>query len=120
MKPIIDKQVDWSVNAADFAEFFLQADSEQQAAVLLEMMARYETNHLEMQMLFARDDMREEERSKVCEMLRMMASMIEGPTPPCEHGVADGEYCEPCNREYKRAAVESEVEDRSRQPGRSN
>lgn len=26
----------------------------------------------------------------------------------CEHDVPDGEYCEPCNREYKRAAAEFE------------
>jgi hypothetical protein len=25
----------------------------------------------------------------------------------CGHGVADGEYCEPCNKEYKRARKES-------------
>jgi hypothetical protein len=28
----------------------------------------------------------------------------------CEHGVPDGEYCEPCNREYKRAAREAGLE----------
>lgn len=26
----------------------------------------------------------------------------------CEHGVQDGDWCEPCNKEYKRAAVENE------------
>lgn len=26
--------------------------------------------------------------------------------PWCEHGVAEGEYCRPCNAEYKRAAIE--------------
>jgi hypothetical protein len=25
----------------------------------------------------------------------------------CEHGIADGDYCESCNREYKRAAMEN-------------
>lgn len=25
----------------------------------------------------------------------------------CEHGVIDGDWCEPCNREYKRARRES-------------
>lgn len=25
----------------------------------------------------------------------------------CEHGVADGDYCQPCNREYKRAEQEA-------------
>ncbi len=25
----------------------------------------------------------------------------------CEHGVADGDFCEPCNKEYKRAAKEA-------------
>ena len=31
------------------------------------------------------------------------------PAPPehCEHGIQDGEWCEPCNREYKLAAVEN-------------
>ncbi len=28
----------------------------------------------------------------------------------CEHGVPDGEYCRPCNLEYKRAAAEYESE----------
>ncbi len=27
----------------------------------------------------------------------------------CEHGVKDGEWCEPCNREYKRASIENEL-----------
>jgi len=26
----------------------------------------------------------------------------------CEHGILAGEWCEPCNREYKRAAAECE------------
>ena len=26
--------------------------------------------------------------------------------PNCEHGVADGDYCEPCNKEYKAAATD--------------
>lgn len=30
-----------------------------------------------------------------------------GPDPVCEHGVKDGDYCEPCNREYKRAQKEN-------------
>lgn len=34
----------------------------------------------------------------------------------CEHGVNDGEYCEDCNREYKRARLESGDDDA--QPGR--
>lgn len=29
----------------------------------------------------------------------------------CEHGLADTEYCEPCNREYKRARAEHGDED---------
>ena len=29
----------------------------------------------------------------------------------CEHGVADGEYCEPCNLAYKRAARENGFDD---------
>lgn len=31
----------------------------------------------------------------------------------CEHDVIDGEYCEPCNKEYKRAADEA-AEDEKR------
>jgi hypothetical protein len=27
--------------------------------------------------------------------------------PWCEHGIMDGEYCQPCNAEYKRAAREA-------------
>jgi hypothetical protein len=27
----------------------------------------------------------------------------------CEHGVQEGVYCEPCNKEYKRAAAEHEA-----------
>ncbi len=26
----------------------------------------------------------------------------------CEHGIPDGDWCEPCNREYKRAAAEED------------
>lgn len=29
----------------------------------------------------------------------------------CDHGVNDGEYCEECNREYKRARREAGAED---------
>ena len=29
--------------------------------------------------------------------------------PKCEHGVIDGDFCLPCNCEYKRAAVENET-----------
>ncbi len=36
----------------------------------------------------------------------------------CEHGIADGEFCDPCNREYKLAAVENGIEERERQSGR--
>jgi hypothetical protein len=25
----------------------------------------------------------------------------------CQHGITSGEYCEPCNKEYKRAAIEA-------------
>ncbi len=30
-----------------------------------------------------------------------------GPDPVCEHGVKEGDYCEPCNREYKRSQKEN-------------
>lgn len=29
----------------------------------------------------------------------------DNPEERCEHGVEDGEYCQPCNAEYKRAAA---------------
>ncbi len=32
----------------------------------------------------------------------------EDPIEMCEHGVDDGEYCEPCNQAYKSAAAEHE------------
>ncbi len=32
----------------------------------------------------------------------------EQPIEMCSHGIDDGEYCEPCNLEYKRAANDSE------------
>jgi hypothetical protein len=28
----------------------------------------------------------------------------------CEHGIREGDWCEPCNKEYKRAARESGIE----------
>ncbi|MDD4888678.1 MAG: hypothetical protein PHU85_02015 [Phycisphaerae bacterium] len=43
---------------------------------------------------------------RVCEQVR--AEMAEGAC--CEHGIADGEYCRACNREYKRAARENGFE----------
>lgn len=32
--------------------------------------------------------------------------MQDNPEEVCEHGIEDGEYCQPCNAEYKRAARE--------------
>jgi hypothetical protein len=29
----------------------------------------------------------------------------------CEHGVAEGDWCEPCNHDYKQASIEAESED---------
>lgn len=31
--------------------------------------------------------------------------LLDNPEELCEHGVVDGEYCQPCNAEYKRAAA---------------
>lgn len=28
----------------------------------------------------------------------------------CEHGIRDGDFCEPCNREYKQAFIEHQRE----------
>lgn len=39
-----------------------------------------------------------------CERLQMRLWHYEPPVGNCEHGVEDGVYCEPCNREYKRSA----------------
>lgn len=38
--------------------------------------------------------------------LDVLAAILSLSTPSyCEHGVADGDWCERCNREYKRAAT---------------
>ena len=44
------------------------------------------------------------------ERLQAIVDRYEPPPGKCEHGVEDGEYCEPCNREYKRAAAEFQNE----------
>ena len=31
--------------------------------------------------------------------------------PRCEHGITEGEYCEACNKEYKRAAEAQQQKD---------
>lgn len=38
-----------------------------------------------------------------CERLR---TKYEPPTGFCEHGIQEGDWCEPCNREYKAASKE--------------
>ena len=48
----------------------------------------------------------------------MLAQLAKPQAERCEHGIADGEYCEPCNREYKRAAVENAKEEIQYLPGR--
>lgn len=37
-----------------------------------------------------------------------LEAAIAGTHGRCEHGIEDGEYCKPCNLEYKRAAKEVE------------
>lgn len=44
------------------------------------------------------------------EQVRKMMAEIEGEAIHCEHGIADGEYCEACSKEYKRAAREAGYE----------
>jgi hypothetical protein len=42
-----------------------------------------------------------------CQEINRLRERLEQYEPKpghCEHGIEDGEYCEPCNREYKRAA----------------
>lgn len=43
----------------------------------------------------------------------MMArdAIEEAVKPRCEHGIPEGEWCDPCNKEYKRAAKAAELED---------
>jgi hypothetical protein len=77
MKPLIHEVYETNINPNTFAMAFLNADSEQQAAVLIDMSVSYEISRLEAQMAYARDDMDDNERKKICEMLRMMAEMIE-------------------------------------------
>lgn len=50
------------------------------------------------------------ERCDATPIWRMILA-AEGDTIHCEHGVAYGEYCEVCNKEYKRAAREAGYED---------
>lgn len=59
-------------------------------------------------------DIAQGEGEAVCEQLeaenaRLAARLQQYEPKPghCEHGIQDGEYCEPCNREYKRAAIEN-------------
>ena len=35
----------------------------------------------------------------------LIREVMRGELLVCEHGVEDGEYCQPCNAEYKRAAA---------------
>ncbi len=46
---------------------------------------------------------REKNRRLVYDGLSAQVARWE-PLNSCEHGVLDGEFCEPCNKEYKRAA----------------
>jgi hypothetical protein len=69
------------------------------------------------------EDCREIELQAAAELDRMTAEVVrlqaivdrlEPPPWKCEHGVSDGDWCEPCNREYKRAEEESAAEEKAR------
>lgn len=42
-----------------------------------------------------------------CDLIIVEASITVQQIDHCGHGIPDGVYCEPCNVEYKRAAVEA-------------
>lgn len=44
------------------------------------------------------------------EVLAHIEDVESNPRLYCEHGILDGEYCEPCNLEYKRAAKAAGLE----------
>lgn len=43
------------------------------------------------------------------DVLKLLALLERNPLLACEHGVREGDWCEACNREYKRAAKENET-----------
>lgn len=43
-------------------------------------------------------------QARELEQLRAVVARLEPPPGVCEHGVIEGDWCEPCNREYKEAA----------------
>jgi hypothetical protein len=47
----------------------------------------------------------------IADCRKRLIYLLSGDEPGlCEHGIPDGDFCEPCNREYKRAAQEAETE----------
>jgi hypothetical protein len=46
------------------------------------------------------------------DLLQNKISRLEPKPGYCEHGVLDGDWCEPCNKAYKEAAKEAEQEER--------
>lgn len=48
------------------------------------------------------------------ERLQTIVDRYEPPPGQCEHGVQDGDWCEPCNREYKLASREHEADEKVR------
>ena len=46
-----------------------------------------------------------EARERIESLTKALAVARGEPVDHCEHGVKDGEWCEPCNREYKASRV---------------
>ena len=50
---------------------------------------------------------RKKKRQRALQFCKLSASIAANKKRPhCEHGITEGDWCEPCNKEYKRAAKE--------------
>jgi hypothetical protein len=95
-----DTTIDEAVVETDKLRVALRESSER-LVVAAQMLAETEQQRAE---ACARE---EEMFQQLAEARAALAAMTEKYEPEpgyCEHGVAEGDWCEPCNREYKRAA----------------
>jgi len=54
---------------------------------------------------------RKKKRQRATEFRKLSAVIATNKRrPQCEHGVIEGDWCDPCNKEYKRAAREAGIE----------
>jgi hypothetical protein len=54
---------------------------------------------------------RKKKRQRATEFRELSAAIAANKRrPQCEHGVPEGDWCEPCNKEYKRAAQAAGLE----------